>query len=283
MTRHSEYDGYFLKTQLSQDKASLTLDFLVNPAVVGSRASHGITANSKQDAVCTFSGTTRQLVKVCRHTCRPCEAMLHLQKSRDHQQPFECQRHLAFVGFESTVLHRTLWFIRMAFTGHFTWALSLMVLFSGRGYWQELVESLIWVHCQLQVVPSIQPRALSITMDRATGIIHFLGGGIGVSWAFTVGRSLLAQAFRKLCADRRAKIYFACFWCLQFSRNSEFAQHFDLQWMFPSFSSVDLSSETPKIIFVASSSRGKSAIFEKFLEILVNRSELELQAKMHVI
>ena len=53
--------------------------------------------------------------------------------------------------------------------------------------------------------------------------------------------------------------------------------------MFPSFSSVDLSSETPKIIFVASSSRGKSAIFEKFLEILVNRSELELQAKMHVI
>jgi len=28
MTRHSEYDGYFLKTQLSQDKASLTLDFL---------------------------------------------------------------------------------------------------------------------------------------------------------------------------------------------------------------------------------------------------------------
>ena len=66
-------------------------------------------------------------------------------------------------------------------SGHFTWALSLMVLFSGRGYWQELVESLIWVHCQLQVVPSIQPRALSITMDRATGIIHFLGGGIGVS------------------------------------------------------------------------------------------------------
>ena len=56
MTRHSEYDGYFLKTQLSQDKASLTLDFLVNAAFCGSRASHGITANSKQDAVCTFSG-----------------------------------------------------------------------------------------------------------------------------------------------------------------------------------------------------------------------------------
>ena len=44
-----------------------------------------------------------------------------------------------------------------------------------------LVESLIWVHCQLQVVPSIQPRALSMPLARATGIIHFLGGGIGVS------------------------------------------------------------------------------------------------------
>jgi len=53
--------------------------------------------------------------------------------------------------------------------------------------------------------------------------------------------------------------------------------------MFPSFSSVDLSSETPKSKKYASSSRGKSAIFEEFLEILVNRSELELQAKMHVI
>ena len=63
-----------------------------------------------------------------------------------------------------------------------------MVLFSGRGYWQELVESLIWVHCQLQVVPSIQPRALSITMDRATGIIHFLGSlhrALFAGWALS--------------------------------------------------------------------------------------------------
>ena len=50
--------------------------------------------------------------------------------------------------------------------------------FSGRGYWQELVESLIWVHCQLQVVPSIQPNALSITINSTTSTIHFLGGGI---------------------------------------------------------------------------------------------------------
>ena len=84
-------------------------------------------------------------------------------------------------------------------------------------WWSEAsVLQICPVSSQLKVVPSIQPRALSITMDRATGIIHFLVGGIGVSWAFTVCRSLLAQAFRKLSPDRRAKIYFACFRCLQF-------------------------------------------------------------------
>jgi photosystem I P700 chlorophyll a apoprotein A1 len=27
---------------------------------------------------------------------------------------------------------------------HFIWAFSLMFLFSGRGYWQELIESIVW-------------------------------------------------------------------------------------------------------------------------------------------
>ena len=27
---------------------------------------------------------------------------------------------------------------------HFIWAFSLMFLFSGRGYWQELFESIVW-------------------------------------------------------------------------------------------------------------------------------------------
>lgn len=75
-------------------------------------------------------------------------------------------------------------------TGHFVWALSLMFLFSGRGYWQELLESLIWVHVKLQLVPSLQPRALSISVGRAVGVIHFLAGGISVTWAFTVCRLL---------------------------------------------------------------------------------------------
>ncbi|MFM2064733.1 MAG: hypothetical protein RLZZ507_4404, partial [Cyanobacteriota bacterium] len=42
---------------------------------------------------------------------------------------------------------------------HFVWAFSLMFLFSGRGYWQELIESIVWAHNKLKVAPTIQPRA----------------------------------------------------------------------------------------------------------------------------
>jgi len=42
---------------------------------------------------------------------------------------------------------------------HFVWAFSLMFLFSGRGYWQELIESIVWAHNKLKVAPAIQPRA----------------------------------------------------------------------------------------------------------------------------
>ena len=92
------------------------------------------------------------------------------------------------------------WLSLAFLTGHFVWALSLMFLFSGRGYWQELVESLLWVHVKLQLVPSLQPRALSITIGRAVGVIHFLAGGIGVSWAFTVCRLLQQIAEMLKCA-----------------------------------------------------------------------------------
>jgi len=42
-----------------------------------------------------------------------------------------------------------------------------MFLFSGRGYWQELIESIVWAHNKIKVAPAIQPRALSITQGRA--------------------------------------------------------------------------------------------------------------------
>ncbi|MGB3136747.1 MAG: photosystem I core protein PsaA, partial [Nodosilinea sp.] len=71
---------------------------------------------------------------------------------------------------------------------HFVWAFSLMFLFSGRGYWQELIESIVWAHSKLKLSPAIQPRALSITQGRAVGVAHYLLGGIATTWAFFLAR-----------------------------------------------------------------------------------------------
>jgi photosystem I P700 chlorophyll a apoprotein A1 len=71
---------------------------------------------------------------------------------------------------------------------HFIWAFSLMFLFSGRGYWQELIESIVWAHNKLKLAPTIQPRALSITQGRAAGLAHYLLGGIGTTWSFFLAR-----------------------------------------------------------------------------------------------
>jgi len=71
---------------------------------------------------------------------------------------------------------------------HFVWAFSLIFLFSGRGYWQELIESIIWAHNKIKVTPTIQPRALSITQGRAVGVAHYLLGGIATTWSFFLAR-----------------------------------------------------------------------------------------------
>lgn len=71
---------------------------------------------------------------------------------------------------------------------HFVWAFSLMFLFSGRGYWQELIESIVWAHNKLNFAPAIQPRALSIIQGRAVGAAHFLFGAIVTIWAFFEAR-----------------------------------------------------------------------------------------------
>ena len=76
-------------------------------------------------------------------------------------------------------------------TAHFIWAFSLMFLFSGRAYWQELIESILWSHHKLKIIPHIQPRALSISQGRAVGFTHYTLGGIGCTWAFCISRLLV--------------------------------------------------------------------------------------------
>ena len=65
-----------------------------------------------------------------------------------------------------------------------------MYLFSGRGYWQEFIELVIWSHIKLKFLPSLQPRALSITQGRAIGLVHYILGGIGCTWSFIISRSV---------------------------------------------------------------------------------------------
>ena len=78
----------------------------------------------------------------------------------------------------------------MFLAAHFLWAFSLMFLFSGRGYWQELIESIVWAHSKLKLAPAIQPRALSIIQGRAVGVTHYLLGGIATTWAFFLARMI---------------------------------------------------------------------------------------------
>eukprot|EP00980_Cylindrotheca_fusiformis_P031175 scaffold25935_cov2061-Cylindrotheca_fusiformis.AAC.1 len=63
-------------------------------------------------------------------------------------------------------------------------------LHNGRGYWQELIESIVWAHNKLNFAPAIQPRALSITQGRAVGLAHYLLGGIGTTWSFFLARAI---------------------------------------------------------------------------------------------
>lgn len=76
-------------------------------------------------------------------------------------------------------------------SSHFIWSFSLMFLYSGRAYWQELIESIIWAHSKLKITPHIQPRALSITQGRGVGVSHFILGGIGCTWSFLLSRILV--------------------------------------------------------------------------------------------
>jgi photosystem I P700 chlorophyll a apoprotein A1 len=87
-------------------------------------------------------------------------------------------------GYSSGVAGFSLIFL----ASHFVWALSLMFLYSGRGYWQELIESLLWAHSKLHISVQIYPRALSITQGRAVGVTHYILGGISTTWSFILCR-----------------------------------------------------------------------------------------------
>jgi photosystem I P700 chlorophyll a apoprotein A2 len=71
--------------------------------------------------------------------------------------------------------------------GHLIYATGFMFLISWRGYWQELIETLVWAHDRLPIsLWSEKPVALTIVQARFIGLIHFTVGYILTYAAFLI-------------------------------------------------------------------------------------------------
>ena len=74
--------------------------------------------------------------------------------------------------------------------GHLIWATGFMFLISWRGYWQELIETLVWAHERTPLANLIRwrdkPVALSIVQARLVGLVHFAVGYILTFAAFVI-------------------------------------------------------------------------------------------------
>jgi photosystem I P700 chlorophyll a apoprotein A2 len=72
--------------------------------------------------------------------------------------------------------------------GHLVWATGFMFLISWRGYWQELIETLVWAHERTPLANLVRwkdkPVALSIVQARLVGLAHFTVGYIVTYAAF---------------------------------------------------------------------------------------------------
>jgi photosystem I P700 chlorophyll a apoprotein A2 len=74
--------------------------------------------------------------------------------------------------------------------GHLVWATGFMFLISWRGYWQELIETLVWAHERTPLANLVRwkdkPVALSIIQGRVVGLAHFTVGYILTYAAFVI-------------------------------------------------------------------------------------------------
>lgn len=80
--------------------------------------------------------------------------------------------------------------------GHLVWATGFMFLISWRGYWQELIETLVWAHERTPFATYVKwkdkPVALSIVQARLVGLAHF-----SVGYIFTYAAFLIASTSAK--------------------------------------------------------------------------------------
>ncbi len=78
----------------------------------------------------------------------------------------------------------------MFLLGHLVWATGFMFLISWRGYWQELIETLVWAHERTPLANLVRwkdkPVALSIVQARLVGLVHFTAGYVLTYAAFVI-------------------------------------------------------------------------------------------------
>lgn len=75
---------------------------------------------------------------------------------------------------------------------HLCWATGFMFLISWRGYWQELIDIILYMHLKTPILYNLwngatAPVALSIVQARFVGLVHFSTGFILTYAAFIVG------------------------------------------------------------------------------------------------
>lgn len=74
--------------------------------------------------------------------------------------------------------------------GHLVWATGFMFLISWRGYWQELIETLVWAHERTPLANLVRwkdkPVAMSIVQGRLVGLAHFTVGYVLTYAAFLI-------------------------------------------------------------------------------------------------
>ena len=77
--------------------------------------------------------------------------------------------------------------------GHLCWATGFMFLISWRGYWQELIDIILYMHLKTPILYNLwngdiyTPVALSIVQARFVGLVHFSIGFILTYAAFVIG------------------------------------------------------------------------------------------------
>jgi photosystem I P700 chlorophyll a apoprotein A2 len=76
---------------------------------------------------------------------------------------------------------------------HLCWATGFMFLISWRGYWQELIDIILYMHLKTPILYDLwnggiyTPLALSIVQARFLGLVHFSVGFILTYAAFVIG------------------------------------------------------------------------------------------------